>query len=195
MRRERERTFRNESGAKGPGNRAMTRMIVLNKKLYVGNIPFTCTEADLKDLFGRHGQVASVKVITDRETGRPRGFAFVEMDANGATEAMRALDGSQFGGRPLRVNAAVTAVAIAAVAAAIAVAAAEEAAGATKLAVSPIEKNGARASWRERRCSFARAAARESRTSTPRACRAPGTSSPPAGEAAAWAAAAAGGSR
>jgi RNA recognition motif-containing protein len=106
MRRERERTFRNESGAKGPSDRAMTRTIVLNKKLYVGNIPFSCTEADLKDLFGRHGQVASVKVITDRETGRPRGFAFVEMDANGATEAMRALDGSQFGGRPLRVNEA-----------------------------------------------------------------------------------------
>ena len=74
MRRERERTFRNESGAKGPRDRAMTRMIVLNKKLYVGNIPFSCTEADLRDLFGRHGQVASVKVITDRETGRPARF-------------------------------------------------------------------------------------------------------------------------
>ena len=78
----------------------------MNKKLYVGNIPFTATEADLRDLFGRHGTVSSVKVITDRETGRPRGFAFVEMDANGATEAMRALDGTQFGGRPLRVNEA-----------------------------------------------------------------------------------------
>jgi RNA recognition motif-containing protein len=84
----------------------MTRTIVLNKKLYVGNIPFSCTEADLRDLFGRHGTVTSVKVITDRETGRPRGFAFVEMDANGAQEAMRALDGSQFGGRPMRVNEA-----------------------------------------------------------------------------------------
>jgi RNA recognition motif-containing protein len=78
----------------------------LNKKLYVGNLPFSATEEDLKDLFGRHGTVTSVKVITDRETGRPRGFAFVEMDANGATEAMRALDGNQFGGRPLRVNEA-----------------------------------------------------------------------------------------
>ena len=78
----------------------------LNKKLYVGNLPFSSTEEDLKDLFGRYGTVASVKVITDRETGRPRGFAFVEMDANGAQEAMRALDGNQFGGRPLRVNEA-----------------------------------------------------------------------------------------
>ena len=84
----------------------MTRTMVLNKKLYVGNIPFSCTEADLRDLFGRHGTVTSVKVITDRETGRPRGFAFVEMDATGAQEAMRALDGSQFGGRPMRVNEA-----------------------------------------------------------------------------------------
>jgi len=83
----------------------MTRTIVLNKKLYVGNIPFSCTEADLRDLFGRHGTVTSVKVITDRETGRPRGFAFVEMET-GAQEAMRALDGSQFGGRPMRVNEA-----------------------------------------------------------------------------------------
>jgi RNA recognition motif-containing protein len=106
MRRERERTFRNESGAKGPGSRAMTRTIALNKKLYVGNIPFTCTEAELGDLFGQHGTVTSVKVITDRETGRPRGFAFVEMDAEGAQAAMRALDGSQMGGRPMRVNEA-----------------------------------------------------------------------------------------
>jgi RNA recognition motif-containing protein len=106
MRRERERTFRTESGAKGLPRQAMTRTIGLNKKLYVGNIPFSATEADLRDLFGRHGTVSSVKVITDRETGRPRGFAFVEMDANGAQEAMRALDGTQFGGRPLRVNEA-----------------------------------------------------------------------------------------
>jgi RNA recognition motif-containing protein len=89
-----------------PSDRVMTRTIGLNKKLYVGNIPFTCTEADLRDLFGRHGTVTSVKVITDRETGRSRGFAFVEMEGSGADEAMRALDGSQFGGRPLKVNEA-----------------------------------------------------------------------------------------
>ena len=76
------------------------------KRIYVGNIPFTTTEAELRDLFGRHGSVESVKVITDRETGRPRGFAFVEMDASGAGEAIRALDGTELGGRSLRVNEA-----------------------------------------------------------------------------------------
>ena len=79
----------------------------MSKKLYVGNLPFSSTEEDLKDLFGRHGAVASVAVITDRETGRPRGFAFVEMDeASAADEAMRALDGSDLGGRNIRVNEA-----------------------------------------------------------------------------------------
>jgi RNA recognition motif-containing protein len=95
------------SSASGrPEGAPAARKIGLNKKLYVGNLPFSSTEEDLKDLFGRYGTVSSVKVITDRETGRPRGFAFVEMDANGAQEAMRALDGNQFGGRPLRVNEA-----------------------------------------------------------------------------------------
>ena len=79
----------------------------MSKKLYVGNLPFSSTEEDLKDLFGRHGAVSSVAVITDRETGRPRGFAFVEMDeASAADEAMRALDGSDLGGRNIRVNEA-----------------------------------------------------------------------------------------
>ena len=79
----------------------------LSKKLYVGNIPFSTTEDELRAVFERHGSVASVNVITDRETGRPRGFAFVEMDeANAAEEAMRALDGSDLGGRSLRVNEA-----------------------------------------------------------------------------------------
>jgi RNA recognition motif-containing protein len=78
----------------------------LGKKLYVGNIPFTTTEAELRELFGRHGTIERVSVITDRETGRPRGFAFVEMDARGAEDAMRALDGSQMGGRSLRVSEA-----------------------------------------------------------------------------------------
>jgi RNA recognition motif-containing protein len=79
----------------------------LGKKLYVGNIPFNTTESELRALFERHGTVGSVNVITDRETGRPRGFAFVEMDdANAAETAMRALDGSQLGGRSLRVNEA-----------------------------------------------------------------------------------------
>jgi RNA recognition motif-containing protein len=79
----------------------------LGKKLYVGNIPFTTTEDELTQLFERHGTVQSVNVITDRETGRPRGFAFVEMESDQAAQAaQRALDGSQLGGRSLRVNEA-----------------------------------------------------------------------------------------
>jgi RNA recognition motif-containing protein len=79
----------------------------LNKKLYVGNLPFSATEAELRSLFEAHGEIASVNIITDRETGRARGFAFVEMeDARAAEAAMRALDGREMGGRPLRVNEA-----------------------------------------------------------------------------------------
>ena len=61
------------------------------KKLYVGNIPFSVTEEDLRALFERHGGVGSVNVITDRETGRPRGFAFVEMQDADAAEAAEVL--------------------------------------------------------------------------------------------------------
>lgn len=79
----------------------------MSKKLYVGNLPFSATESDLRALFERHGAIASVNVITDRETGRARGFAFVEMeDASAAEDAMRALDGTDMGGRSLRVNEA-----------------------------------------------------------------------------------------
>jgi RNA recognition motif-containing protein len=79
----------------------------LSKKLYVGNLPFSITEDELRTVFARHGEVDSVHVILDRETGRPRGFAFVEMDDAGVADAaMRALDGSELGGRNLRVNEA-----------------------------------------------------------------------------------------
>jgi RNA recognition motif-containing protein len=79
----------------------------LGKKLYVGNLPFSATESDLRSLFQPHGTVESVNVIMDRETGRARGFAFVEMqDASDAANAIRALDGSDMGGRSLRVNEA-----------------------------------------------------------------------------------------
>ena len=79
----------------------------MSKKLYVGNLPFTSTEDELKDVFGRHGSVESVAIITDRETGRPRGFAFVEMqEASAADDAIRALDGSDLGGRNIKVNEA-----------------------------------------------------------------------------------------
>jgi RNA recognition motif-containing protein len=79
----------------------------LSKKLYVGNLPFTATEAELRKLFEGHGTVASVSLITDRETGRPRGFGFVEMqDAAAADKASAALNGRDFGGRSLTVNEA-----------------------------------------------------------------------------------------
>jgi RNA recognition motif-containing protein len=79
----------------------------LGKKLYVGNLSFSSTEADLRELFEQHGALQSVNVITDRETGRSRGFAFVEFEeASSAEKAQQALDGQDFGGRSLRVNEA-----------------------------------------------------------------------------------------
>ena len=79
----------------------------MTKKLYVGNLPFTSTEEDLRSLFARHGTVDSVNVIMDRETGRPRGFAFVEMsEPSAAADAIKALDGTDLGGRSLKVNEA-----------------------------------------------------------------------------------------
>jgi RNA recognition motif-containing protein len=75
------------------------------KKLYVGNLSFNTTEAELRELFEEHGSVASVSLVTDRETGQPRGFGFVEMES-GAESAISALDGKQVGGRTLKVNEA-----------------------------------------------------------------------------------------
>jgi RNA recognition motif-containing protein len=74
--------------------------------IYVGNLPFNATEADLRGLFERHGAVESVKLINDRETGKPRGFGFVEMAQADAQAAIQALNGQQLGGRPLRINEA-----------------------------------------------------------------------------------------
>lgn len=79
----------------------------MGKRLYVGNIPFSASEEELREAFGRHGDVASVDVIMDRETNRPRGFAFVEMaEESAARAAIEALDGSDLGGRNLRVSEA-----------------------------------------------------------------------------------------
>ena len=75
-------------------------------KIYVGNLPFTATDQDVRDLFAQHGTVESVALPTDRETGRPRGFGFVEMPQADAQRAMAALNGFNMGGRPLRVNEA-----------------------------------------------------------------------------------------
>jgi len=77
----------------------------VSKNLYVGNLAFGTTQADLEQLFGQHGTVTKVQIITDRETGQSRGFAFVEM-ASGAEEAIKALNLSQFQGRSITVNEA-----------------------------------------------------------------------------------------
>ncbi len=75
-------------------------------RLYVGNLPFSATEESVRALFSKHGTVEKVSLITDRETGRPRGFGFVEMSSADADRAIQALNGTDFGGRPLRVNEA-----------------------------------------------------------------------------------------
>lgn len=75
-------------------------------KIYVGNLPFSATEDQLRALFAAHGNVESVALPNDRETGRPRGFGFVEMSQADASRAIQALNGQDFGGRPLRVNEA-----------------------------------------------------------------------------------------
>jgi RNA recognition motif-containing protein len=76
------------------------------KKLYVGNLPFSANDAEVEQLFGQHGKVHSVALINDRETGRPRGFGFVEMDEDGAQKAIESLNGYEMDGRALRVNEA-----------------------------------------------------------------------------------------
>ncbi len=74
--------------------------------IYVGNLPFSATEDELRALFETHGKVESVKLINDRETGRPRGFGFVEMTGSDAQTAIAQMNGFNMGGRPLRVNEA-----------------------------------------------------------------------------------------
>ncbi len=76
------------------------------KSIYIGNLPWSATEDQVQALFSEFGDVQSVKLINDRETGRARGFGFVEMDDNAASSAIEALDNSSFGGRTLRVNEA-----------------------------------------------------------------------------------------
>jgi RNA recognition motif-containing protein len=75
-------------------------------KIYVGNLPFSATESEVRDLFAQHGTVESVALPTDRDTGRPRGFGFVQMADADAQRAMQALNGFNLGGRALRVNEA-----------------------------------------------------------------------------------------
>jgi RNA recognition motif-containing protein len=75
-------------------------------KLFVGNLPWSVGDTDLEDLFSPHGEVQSARVITDRDTGRSRGFGFVEMDAKDVAAVISAVNGREIDGRPLRVNEA-----------------------------------------------------------------------------------------
>jgi len=79
----------------------------MGKKLYVGNLPYSCDSSELEQMFGAHGQVVSAQVISDRETGRSKGFGFVEMSTDEeAQSAIASLNGQQNGGRALTVNEA-----------------------------------------------------------------------------------------
>jgi RNA recognition motif-containing protein len=82
-----------------------SEILIMAKKLYVGNLPFDATDSELTELFSPHGDVQSVQIVTDRDTGRSRGFAFVEM-SQGADAAIAALNGQDFKGRALTVNEA-----------------------------------------------------------------------------------------
>ena len=75
-------------------------------KLYVGNLPWSINDQELKDLFSQHGNVSDAVVISDKETGRSRGFGFVEIDDSSGNQAIEAMDGFDIDGRPLKVNEA-----------------------------------------------------------------------------------------
>jgi RNA recognition motif-containing protein len=77
----------------------------VSKKIYVGNLPFSASDAEIRTLFSEFGTVESVSLITDRNTGQPLGFGFVEM-SSGADEAIRALNAKEMDGRSLKVNEA-----------------------------------------------------------------------------------------
>ncbi len=78
----------------------------MTKRIYVGNLPFSASEEEVSRLFATYGEVISVSLPSDRDTGRPRGFGFVEMENADADKAIQALDGKDMGGRSLRVNEA-----------------------------------------------------------------------------------------
>lgn len=77
----------------------------MSKRIYVGNLPYTTNDTELKELFSTHGEVTEVHLVMDRDSGRPRGFGFVEM-STGADEAIAALNGKDLDGRSLTVNEA-----------------------------------------------------------------------------------------
>jgi RNA recognition motif-containing protein len=81
-------------------------VLFMSKRLYVGNLPFDATTEDVRTAFEVHGTVQDVSLITDRETGRAKGFGFVEMDEEGAMAAIAGLNSKDFGGRDITVNEA-----------------------------------------------------------------------------------------
>lgn len=79
----------------------------MSTTIYVGNLPFKASEDEVRGLFAQHGKVNAVRLVTDRDTGRPRGYGFVEMETSeDANSAVQALNGKDFGGRSLRINEA-----------------------------------------------------------------------------------------
>jgi RNA recognition motif-containing protein len=86
-------------------DRGQRRKSIMSKKIYVGNLPFSASDDEVRAMFSEFGTVESVSLITDRDTGRPRGFGFVEM-SDGASEAIRSLNSKEMDGRSLTVNEA-----------------------------------------------------------------------------------------
>lgn len=80
--------------------------VLMATSIYVGNLPWSATQEGVESLFSPYGEVLSVKLVSDRETGRARGFGFVEMEDADAINAIAALDGKEFDGRALRINKA-----------------------------------------------------------------------------------------
>lgn len=78
----------------------------MTMNIYVGNLPWSASEEEINQLFAPHGQVISARIINDRETGRSRGFAFVEMEKEAGQKAIEAVNGASLGGRSLKVNEA-----------------------------------------------------------------------------------------
>ena len=78
----------------------------LPQRIYIGNLPYTASQEEVEQLFAAHGEVLSCALPTDRDTGRPRGFGFIEMSNEDAAKAIQALDGTDLGGRSLNVNEA-----------------------------------------------------------------------------------------
>lgn len=78
----------------------------MQNKLYVGNLPFDTTEAELKELFGSKGNILSIDIIQDRATGRSKGFAFIEFESSEGADSAKKLNGTELNGRALKINQA-----------------------------------------------------------------------------------------